>query len=195
MARKAKTAAPKGALDTTKTMTAEDRFNKHVPGIQRAKKALERAQAETKTANGEYRNKLKAFKSDGGDIDALIDVMKDQKREIDEVESYLRNYNAYAKFIGLPIGTQLGFFDGDKPKAANGKAKANGANGHKKISTKETIASARAEGKSDGEKGKTAFNTYADGSPEALAYSSGYNAAQEKLVHETVGRPQGTPTH
>ena len=103
MAKKAKAAAPKG-LDVTKTMTAEERFNKHVPGIQRARKELERTQSAQKIANGEYRNKLKAFKADGGDIDALVDVMRDQKREIDEVESYLQESAAALEASGVSPG-------------------------------------------------------------------------------------------
>jgi hypothetical protein len=186
-------------------MTPEERWELHYPQIEDAKRELEKAQATAKKAGGVYRNALKSFKKAGGNIEMLIAVMRDNDREIDEVERDLKDYNAYCILIGLPVGTQLGLFDKDTtvatkvdeariaeqhPQNGKGNGDAETFQEGRPLSTEASIGQARTAGFDDGTEGKTARNVYTDGSPEALAYGAAYAEAQEKIAMSLTPKPK-----
>lgn len=182
MARKAKASIVTEDQQIS-NLTPEERWEKHFPVISAAKKDLDSETATAKkiisAANGVYRNALKQFKKEGGNIKMMIRILEDQKRDAEEVEKDNRDYNAYAKLAGLPVGTQLSIFGdgGDK-----GVKPADDFKEGPPISTEESIRRAKTQGFDDGAAGKTAFNAFPEGSPEALAYQGGWNDAQAKIA-------------
>jgi hypothetical protein len=80
-------------------------------GIISAKKALENATAVQKTANGEYRNKIKNAVSAGMNKNAIMSALREIAREDEEIVADRRAEARYLRLLGCDIGTQLGLFD------------------------------------------------------------------------------------
>jgi hypothetical protein len=197
MARKAtrENVAAQAVEEARQRMTPEQRFEQHWAIIHPARAALEKAQSEVSTANGIYRGALKAYKKDGGDVDALLDALRFQKMEVEDANKRLAEINWHLRALGAPIGTQLGLFADGKTVAHhvdNDKIKANGnghANGHAKpLSTKATIAAAKAQGKKAGSTGKSGVAPYEKGTPEELAFTAAWKTAQAEMVAKGLGR-------
>lgn len=192
MARKAKASTVKED-EARKNTTPEERFDEHFPIISAAKHDLEAAQKAVSSANSVYRNALKSYKKAGGDTDALIEALRLQKMEPADVDKLIAGVNWHLRALGVPVGQQLGLFpDGetvatkvDTDKIAE---QGDGAFDTGPLSTEATIRKAKDQGYSDGIEGKTAFNVYADGSPEALAYTGSWTDGQAKLA-ERLGEP------
>ena len=189
MARRAKDAAQpvEGANGPPKT--PEDIFNEHFPQIKAAKMELEKAQSAASTANSTYRNYLKSFKKAGGDSDALIMALADQKLDPNDVNRKIANYNRYARLMGMPIGTQFGLFtDGQTvaTKVDNGADKSPAT----ERMTDRMRTAINEDGFKAGFNGRNLdTNPYEDGSPDFLAWSAGWNEAQAARA-QSMG-PQG----
>ena len=107
MARRAKPETV--AADAAPAPTPQERWAQHWPLIRDAKAALDAAQEEVASANGEYRNLLKAYKKAGGDSEALVAALKLQKLEPSEVTKHIAGVNWHLRNLGVLVGQQLGF--------------------------------------------------------------------------------------
>lgn len=190
------------AEQRNEAMTPEERWAQHFPGIKAAKLELERQQALTTKANSAFRNALKSYKKQGGDVDALIEALRLQKMDPDEASRYMANINWTLVALGAPVGTQLGLFPSGETVAARVDAnaiKANGAangNGHARIaSTKATIAAAKALGKKDAGAGKIGESPYERNSPEDMAWTSAWKTGMAGRIKTGLGRGKGKRPH
>lgn len=199
--------ATKANIDSdqqTQGMTAQERFDAYVPDIKDARAEFERKKAVADAANSVYRNRLKRYKKAGGDVEALIEGFRLQKLEPDEASRYLANVNWTLVALGVPVGHQLGLFPSGETVASRvdtakikeqGNGKTNGAangNGHAKVvTTKATIAAAKALGKKDAAAGKVGQSPYELNSPEDLAWTAAWKAETAVRVGKTLGRGKG----
>lgn len=197
MARKARPATV--AQDQKRQgMTFEERFDTHYPLIRNAKNDAEAAATLATKANAVFRTTLKAFKKDGGNTAAMIRLLQIEKLEPKEVDLEFRDLNAMLKLRKIPVGTQLGL------DLATGKSIATAVEDEKiaeagegdefdtgQPTTEETLRKAQDRGYADGIEGKTAFNPYADGSPEALKFQNAYMEGQKDLAKRLTPRGKG----
>lgn len=171
-------------------MTLEEKWEKHFPTIRAAKIELDAKQDEAKKANSVYRGLLKAAKKEGLNVDMLCEALRIQKRDPTEVDKDFRDLNAYLMLMGVPVGTQLGLFDGKSIATAveDEKLKASGLERR----TDKGMVAIEADGYDAGTSGKNAnANPYEDGAPEFLRWHKGWNDGQAKLA-EGLGE---TPAH
>lgn len=132
----------------------------------------------------------KAAKASGVDLDALKMLEKFADLDTDEAEMQIRHLQLYAKWIELPIGTQLGMFAAPTPPDPNPEATA----AHREWTAGEA---GMAEGKSGGL--RTA-NTYPAGSAEHVAYDKAWTKGnkvwlkgQEKIAKEMGANAAASP--
>lgn len=100
-------AAPLGETDRVHTESA---FRDMMVEVKEARRKADEA-------TGHARNRLKALqglgKSLGYDRETIAWYLKNYARDASEIDRETRQITAFAKFMGLPIGAQLGLFDDD----------------------------------------------------------------------------------
>jgi hypothetical protein len=176
------------AADAAPPKSPEEVFNEHYPLIAAAKRDLEDAQTVVSSKNGIFRAALKAFKKQGGDPDAMTRALALKKLEPDEVTAGFRNLNNYLRWIGIPVGSQLGLFDDGRTVAHhvdNDKIDAaKDAEFEKRpITTEASLRAAKTAGFDGGSSGNgLGDNAYEAESPEGLAWSAGWKEAQAAIA-------------
>lgn len=109
MARK-----PKPPGDDTTGNVVHAQFGTNVPDetILRHVHACMAIKGRLETLQGEYRAALKLAKTDGVSSRAISWYLAARKRDPENIDMETRERNRIARLMALPIGTQLGFLDG-----------------------------------------------------------------------------------
>ena len=204
MAKRAK--ASTIAEDTAPKKSPQERWEHHWPLISDAKDELDEAQKAVSTANGIYRNALKAYGKEGGDTAALVAALKLTKLDPAEVTKHCAGVNWHMRALGVMAGEQLGFGFGedgkdiahhvDNDKLREAGVNQNGAGDNPTgdfdksvLTTEAMIAKARTAGHDAGADGKKRDgNPHADGSPEFLAYDAAWLEGQTRVARRMGGR-------
>ena len=201
MARRAK--ADTIAADAAPKETAEERFERLWPDIRDAKIELDKCQTAASSANGVYRKRLQSYKKAGGDMDALLDALRLQKLDPEDVDKRVAGINWALRMLGVPVGHQLGLFedgrdiaskvDEDKLREAgvvkDGAAKKDDDFEKPHMTTEAMILAAKTAGFNAGSTNKPLLaNPYPAESPEGLAWSGGYKDAQHAIAARMGGR-------
>jgi hypothetical protein len=145
------------------------------------------------TVRGEYRAMLKSAKANGLEPADITWYLATKKRDVADVDREIARRNRIARLMGLPIGSQLGLLgeEFDKP----GRSVADQV-GRDQIETNSALAisrrnECRQQGMRAHEKNQAKdTNPYADGSPDFLAWSSGWQEKQDavaKAAGEALG--------
>lgn len=108
----ARTATPKSPEEAQAAARAHLGGNVPDEVLLRNVNACSAAKGRLETAQADYRNTLKIAKADGCSTGAITWYLKAKKRDPQEIDIETRERNRIAKLMALPIGTQLGFLDG-----------------------------------------------------------------------------------
>lgn len=144
------------------------------------------ARVKLNSAQGEYRAAVKACRAVGLEPADVTWYVASRARDVRDIDAATRRRTRLAAVMGLPIGSQLGLFD-DGETAATKAEHEQIAKNNTSLSTEKSIAAAREAGRRHGLEGKSRVDTYADGSPEQLAYDAAWTAAQAELTQRAFG--------
>ena len=146
--------------------------------IRQAIAEVNNCQDDIDAATGRKRAALKRYKAEGVNIDMVREALKLRKRDPADVSKDFRDLNRMLVLMELPVGTQLGLFEGVTVATAIENRQRAAA---KPISTSDTIAAASEAGMKAGVAAKNRTdNPHEDGSPEFLAWDANWIAGQRQ---------------
>jgi len=159
-------------------------LERHLDTVRNARAAHREARDAAAEANGVYRAALKAAKRDGIPVDAMTDAVKLMEGDALELKARSQMVRRILVVAKSPLAhlyaTQPDLFD-EADRARSAHATGSGDQ-------------AWTEGRRDGMEGRSlSFCPYAEDTAERVAYTAGWHAGQEELLHKTVTplRPKG----
>ncbi len=166
------------AVAVAPSNVTDDAIREHIQICAHLRSALDEA-------SGTYRAALKAAKKDGIEPADIVWYLGAKQREVDDIDNETRRRNRIAKLMGLPLGSQLGLFEGGG-SVATATEDADPA-----MAETSAIIKAKKRGYDDGFDGKTMDPAYEPGSSVALAYESEWKRAQAELARKMFRGKKG----
>lgn len=175
MARKAKEATP----DPLHNMTADQIAEKQKGILENAvllEKEMDALKVQVKSISAKIGVNKKDFKKAGGEKSDYDWYLEARRREPEDIDNETRRRNRIAKFMNLPIGTQLGLLDdGDSVASAIEKS------ADKPKFEDDSGYRAAFDGKSDFD------NPFEDGSPAFLKWSADFQRGMLDCAKQRYG--------
>lgn len=91
----------------------DDTYRIHLDALMQLRGDMKKRQEELNAARGAYRARMKVAKSDGCNIDAIAAALVERDKDQTERKLYYRDFGRVLRMLNVPVGTQLGLFDGD----------------------------------------------------------------------------------